>query len=617
MRLSTESFRGEAPRVTPRALPDNAAQAAVNAYLQTGDLGPWRQFLLEHTLPGRDAPVRTIWKMTDNVWLSFEEEVDLARGIIPGDDTFRTYLTGLDAPRFTNLAMATSGAEPYPVDTRLLGVPGPDSAPTVAAGLDPTPTSFSIDVLDAGDKLATDWTVSSPLTGSTYGTVTQDAATGNPLPCYRTTFEENHDAGTEPWAFRDFGVAGVSVLSASVDFQVGESGHMQAMLVVGATSQGAGVAVVYNNGTVGIAKRTSWGFGFGGAGLASAACPGVTTGAWFSLRAEVTVGTNGAKTVTASVYNAASVKLGEVTATNTFDDGPVCGFANGTVDDGGPFSVIYDNIHVQATGSTNYTPVNTATSYVYTFVNDLGEESAPSFASATILRPDGVAITVTTPGDVPTGTDADYGITSKRIYRAASGSTGTAFLFVAEIPLAQTEYVDTVPDTELGDPLESTDWDLPPSDLRGILALPNGVMAGFSRNQLCLSAQNRPHAWPVRNRYTTDTDIVGIGSIDTTVLVGTENFPYAALGNDPSAYSMTKFEVPQACVSKRSIASLTGIGVVFASPDGLLAVSGAGQIRNLTENIFTREQWQELRPETIIGVAHDDVYHFFYDTEPE
>ena len=613
MRLSTESFRGEAPRITPRALPDNAATDATNARLVTGDATAWQQLLETKAIP-RSGQIDTIWLMNGN-WMSFNEQVDVARGIIPGDTTFRTYLTGLDAPRFTNLALATTGPEPYPVATRLLGVPGPVSAPTVVAGVDPTPTTFAIDVTDAGDKLATDWTTNSLMTGSTYATVTQDAGVGNPAPSYKVMFEENHDPDTEPWAYRDFGVAGVSVMDVSVDFAVGDAGHRQAGITVGATSQGAGVFVAYGNDTVVIGKRTSWGYNFGVASLASAACPGVTVGGWFSLRATVIVKENGQKTVTASVYDSTDVKLGEVTATSTFDDGPVCGFSNGTVDDGGPFTTYYDNYHVQATGSTNYTPVNTATSYVYTFVNDLGEESAPSFASATVLRPDGVAITVTTPTDIPSGISTEYGITTKRIYRAATGSTGTVFRFVAETPLATAEYVDTIPDTELGEVLESEDWDLPPDDLRGILALPNGVMAGFRRNQLCFSAQNHPHAWPVRYRVNTDTDIIGIGNIDTTVVVGTQSFPYVASGNDPSAYSMAKFEVPQACVSKRSIAYLAGIGVVFASPDGLIAISGVGQVRNLTETIFTREQWQALQPETIIGIAHDDVYHFFYDTE--
>ena len=61
-------------------------------------------------------------------------------------------------------------------------------------------------------------------------------------------------------------------------------------------------------------------------------------------------------------------------------------------------------------------------------------------------------------------------------------------------PLATADYTDTIPDSQLGEELESTDWDLPPDDLRYILALPNGIMCGFFANQLCFSAQGRPHA---------------------------------------------------------------------------------------------------------------------------
>ena len=136
-------------------------------------------------------------------------------------------------------------------------------------------------------------------------------------------------------------------------------------------------------------------------------------------------------------------------------------------------------------------------------------------------------------------------------------------------------------------------------------------MVGFSKNQLCLSAQNRPHAWPVAYRLTTDTDIVAISNVDNTVVIGTEAYPYMATGTDPATYSMSKLEVQQACVAKRSIATITGLGVVFASPDGLIAVQGPGQVRNLTENIFTRRQWQDLGPENIRAVVHDDIYFFW------
>ena len=160
MRRAIESFRGEAPRVTPRALPDAASQAAVNSRLLTGDLTAFEQFSTEHALANA-GPVRSVSRIAGN-WMSWESDVDVARGTTPGDTTYRTYLTGPDEytePRFTTLALATTGAEPYPVATRPLGVPAPETPPTTTVGVDPTATTFSVSVTDDGTTL-TNWVTS-------------------------------------------------------------------------------------------------------------------------------------------------------------------------------------------------------------------------------------------------------------------------------------------------------------------------------------------------------------------------------------------------------------------------------------------------------------------------
>ncbi|GAP37391.1 hypothetical protein ABXN37_19910 [Piscinibacter sakaiensis] len=162
MRIAIPSFIGEFPRLAPQRLPENAAQVATNARLQSGDLQAWRQYLLATTLANGGA-VQTIYRL-NGAWLSWEQDVDVARGIVAGDTTFRAYITapGLYAtPRWTNYALATTGAAPYPVTTRPLGVPSPDAAPTLELGIDPTPTTYSIDVQDNGDELAQSW-LSSP-----------------------------------------------------------------------------------------------------------------------------------------------------------------------------------------------------------------------------------------------------------------------------------------------------------------------------------------------------------------------------------------------------------------------------------------------------------------------
>jgi hypothetical protein len=597
MRRAIDSFRGEAPRVTPRALPDSAAQAAVNARLLTGDLTAFKQFLAVHGL-ANPGPARTISRL-NGAWMSWESDVDVARGTTPGDTTFRTYLTGPDQyaePRFTTYALATTGAEPYPVTTRPLGVPAPETPPTTTVGVDPTATTFSVNMLDEGDSLATDWVASPLIVG--HRSAVQDAGVGNPLPSYKLVGQDN--AGSPAYAYRNFGIASAVVISASMDFMFDAGPYAQMIFLVGATADGAGL---------GVSEASSWS-SIGVSALAINNVGALASGTWYTVTVNIVANTDGTRSVTGALYQG-STQLASVSATSTAAIGGYCGFVYETTYTGA--GVYYDNILVQASGSTGYVPTNLATSYVYTYVNDLAQESAPSLPSGTILRPDGVVVTVDTPTTLSSGASG-YSITAKRIYRAVTGSGGTAYQFVAEIPLATTSYLDTLTDAELGEVLASDLWALPPDDLRGILALPNGIMAGFSKNQLCLSAQNHPHAWPVEYRLNTDTDIVAIGNVDTTVVIGTKSFVYIAGGNDPANFSMGKSDVPYACVSKRSLAYLSGIGVAFAGPDGLMVVAGVGQVRNITETAFTRRQWQALVPSSITAAAHNDIYFMFYDT---
>ena len=610
MRVAIESFRGESPRISPRALPANAAQVAINARLQSGDLETWRGLLEAATL-ANDA--ETIY-LLNGAWLSWEADVDVARGAVPGDTTFRTYLTGpdvYDEPRFTTYALATTGSQPYPVATRPLGVPAPDTPPTLVIGVDSTPTTYSIDVLDEGDALATNWTTSATNLGSggTIAIVDQEATVGNPAPSYVLVYNEIHGAGQEPSAYRNFGIGNAAVVHVTADFGFFQGGvATTAGLVVACSATGSGAMVWFENGSLQIRNATQ--FSPYTAAVVGTVAASLSYNTWYTLDVGMVVNADGTQTVTARVFQGSGL-LAEVAGTGVFTVGDYCAITAASGSDDALFFTNFDNIHVQASGSNGFTPVNIATSYVFTFVNDLGEESAPSPVSSTIQRPDGVSVTVTTPTDTPTGTDSEYGIATKRIYRATTGSTGTAFRFVAEIDLGTADYVDVLTDSALGEVLESELYDLPPADLRGILALPNGIMVGFSKNQLCLSERNRPHAWPVAYRLTTDTDIVAIDNIDNTVVIGTEAYPYLATGTDPAGYSMSKLEVQQACVAKRSITTITGLGVVFASPDGLIAVQGPGQVRNLTENIFTRRQWQDLVPESIRAVVHDDIYFFW------
>jgi PKD repeat protein len=69
MKLSTPSFRGMAPRLTPRLLPENGSQEAINAQLLTGNLMAWHRPGFVYQIPCA-VP-------------SFSISVSVAEGVVP------------------------------------------------------------------------------------------------------------------------------------------------------------------------------------------------------------------------------------------------------------------------------------------------------------------------------------------------------------------------------------------------------------------------------------------------------------------------------------------------------------------------------------------------------
>jgi len=762
MKIGNFSYRGMAPRISDRLLPNEASAQAINARLLNGSLTSWKRPALVEALQNAGV-VRTIFKL-DDTWLSFEDEVEVARGTILGDEDFRTYITGLDVPRFTTKALAVtqSGATPpYPFETRPLGVPAPEDAPTLTLSVD-QPTEGSITIINPGAEEGDDtgWTQTTPdLTvyenGDIPGIVADtgtfwfyggtnnsgeyyqsfNADTVNVAPGQNLTLSWRqatgaagsqaqlglrfYDAGVNlvgeefaemiaptpanTWVSRSvtaripadtvtfrivmkFQNVGGGVTDAYIDtialqaesLDYSSDGSDLVTWTQSATSTAGNnyrsvvqqdIGGVYGNVFVfrsdqarpyiyrplGYADSASFrvefdmrmnysdsrfhlGLGLNAGigsilrfqqdGVTKAQISGYgTQPTGITAIQSYSVGSSWVRVVVLGARSGTNQYTLTITVTNKTTGAIVADAVSTTINlSGGELYFAFQS-NADGAGQRGYidnilssvvpddgqgTAETTLTSYIYRYVNDFGEASAPGLPSRIIQRAStGVSVTVTTPTFGPTGYD-DYGITYKQIYRAATGSAGTVYRFVAEIPLAQADYVDVLDDEDLGEVLDSEDWDLPPSDLRYILALPNGIMVGASKNQLCFSVQNRPHAWPVAYRLPTDTDITGLGNIDNAVIIGTKSFVYTASGNSPDSYSMSKPGAPHACQSARSFAYLLRVGCVFAGPDGLMAVNGPTEVQNLTEGIFTREQWQAIDPTTITAVAHDDMYFWWY-----
>lgn len=274
---------------------------------------------------------------------------------------------------------------------------------------------------------------------------------------------------------------------------------------------------------------------------------------------------------------------------------------------------------VSGTADDTQTPDDV--SYVYTFVTAFGEEGPPSPATVAFERTDTETVAISMPsGDHPSG-NYNFGAGAlKRIYRSNTGSTNTTFQFLAEVPFTTVSYDDTTPSAGLGEVLPSETWIGPPDDnaslypdgpMQGLIAVANGVFAGFSGNRFCLSEPFLPHAWPIDYRITLEEDIVAIGGVSNGVVALTDGRPYFITGTDPSAMTAVQMDIAQACVNARSVVDM-GSYLLYAGPDGLVAVTG-GQGELVTRGLISAKQWNaDFNPTGYRAFRYENTYVAFW-----
>lgn len=203
---------------------------------------------------------------------------------------------------------------------------------------------------------------------------------------------------------------------------------------------------------------------------------------------------------------------------------------------------------------------------------------------------------------------------TKRIYRTVTGTSATDYQYVATISVATTTYNDTILDAALGEVLASTDWLMPPANMRGIVIMANGIAAGFYGNEVAFSEPFRPYAWPSAYRQSYDQDIVAIGINGTTLVGMTKGNPFTITGVEPLTMGggMENLGVAWPCMSKRSAVNF-GFGVGYAAPQGLIIIGPASDI--VTKDLFTQAEWSDLHPETFIATSADNRYYCGYEAD--
>lgn len=262
--------------------------------------------------------------------------------------------------------------------------------------------------------------------------------------------------------------------------------------------------------------------------------------------------------------------------------------------------------------------------YVYTYVNDYGEEGPPSAASGVIdyyvnagedeAKPLTVA-DFTSPSEA-----AENLVLSKvRIYRTVQGSSSGALFFVAEIDYQVAigefyEFTDSFLDSDvtLNETLPTTATRIRPPDsgFTNLSWANNDILAGSIDNKLLVSETGIASAWPDGYSLSMESEIMAIGVLDDSMVVLTKTRPYVVYGQSPESLASKRLPFHQSCLSTLSLAHAPGM-VLYASPDGIFAVAGVdGKV--VTSGAYTREQWLALGPESLVSAVHDGSFIGFF-----
>ena len=568
--LKIDQFGGMLPGWDNRLLPKEQSPSATNTYLFTGALQGWRKpSLLRALTNGLAASVYRIpndlskTNITDpSTWLEF---VDPYTNVVKSqvvDDTFNRYYFASPsvAPEFNTLKRIQAGNNganaPF-----LLGINPPGCAPEV-----------SVD--GGGSSAQLGWVNSvggnAYLQGNTVflfpivpaGAMQIDDVTFMPA----STHPDAHFAAV---IYEDAALGGNSPTAPGALMNTGG-------IVTGLTSGTAAVSTFLNPTSL-----------------------NANTPYWVGVIIDKTVYCANGDGLNSSYY-----------FNNTYANGPPPTAP----------AIIGPIADVQMWADLTTSDVIEARTYLYTWVDAYGEESAPSPPTLLNGWSNGTwTIGIFNPPATDLGVNRNLAII--RLYRTVVGTGGsTTYYWVADISMGSTNadavaavaadtvngvpcsppsatYVDKYLDiaVALNIILPSTNYFPPPTDLQGILALPNGLYVGWRKNEIWFSQPYYPHAWPPGYVITTEYPIVGLGYTSGAIVACTSANAYVITGTNPAQMSMVKCHPSQPCTSRGSIVSLD-IGVFYIAPAGLIQITSTGVCTNTSELWITLEKWAQLVP---------------------
>lgn len=250
-------------------------------------------------------------------------------------------------------------------------------------------------------------------------------------------------------------------------------------------------------------------------------------------------------------------------------------------------------------------------SYAYQYRNTDGERSALSRASEAQNLYDGQTVLVSG-WEVP---DPEWGISEVLIYRTVNGhQTGreagnvldTTWMLVGSAKVDAPAFTDNKYNDDLLVALEEDIANPPPAGLKGIIHIASmNALAGYIGNRVYFSENNSYHHWP----YYLDLDdnVRGLVESNGTIYAATDGHPYAIPGavDCQNAGCRTPIRLPGSFpMMGRGNRRITAVdqGAVYPSTDGLVLLSGRNPPTLMTWPRYAPDDWQALRPETVIPV---------------
>jgi hypothetical protein len=565
--IKLDKFGGQLPAWDSRLLPDGQADYSENCYLFSGSLIGWRQPKLlyqfkdsaakyAYRIPNRDTN-NTAIVAPDSFWMEFPDpDTTVMRTPVVNDSFQRYYFASpSDVPKYNTYDRILAGEHPW-----VLGVPGSGCTPGVT-------------VTGGGELMQ----LGHPTVDPSVAPGSVDYRPGNQI-------------------FLIPIIPDGAMLITSVGFLPANDNpslHFQA-------------AVYTDSGgkpwqLIGIGEQVT------GVSSGVAATSVFTNGVSVIANVQYWVGI----TVDQAVYvNVASNLATGAYVNNTYSNYPSEEFDPNLVALG-PTWEMWGNL----VGSS----VFEARSYIYTWVTEYGEEGPPSPPTLVNGWSNGTW-TVELWQPEPENIGVLRNITKTRIYRSISNQAGQGTYFlVAEIPVAQPVYVDTLPDNVVAfnAQMQSLYWYGPPADLKGMVPFPNGIVVGWKANEVWFSEVYRPHAWPPNYVLTTEFPIVGVGVCGQSIVVCTQGSPYLIAGVNPASMALLKINLPEPCLHRGSIVS-TDTTVLYVSQNGLIQISSSGAGANVTESWISRERWQELTPpRDVRAIKHATSYFAFGSVAPD